>query len=551
MTFKRKKEYGLEDNKSFEIKQIYGIEIENFRLFHNQNMNLGKNITVVSGRNGTMKSTLMGLIAQPFRTSSENLYGAPMQTTFGEVFNLSLDKDSEDYIYHIKMLINDNLELKEPIPLYLQKETPTLKARHRLVPSGRNKGDGYFTLPSVYINLKRLYPLIDTDSIESYSVDYSPQEMNFISKFYESILLRTEFNNFSKYEAVKGKLQKMPIGPVDAPYDINTISSGEDNLSTFADILISFNRIFEENKQNNKDVLTGILSIDEFEASLHPIAQLNLFNYLLSWSQKYKVQIILNTHSLYLIQKVLEMTDYIKHDHVKVNFITTGYLPDNQLGILENPPYSTAYSELTLSDVEEKATLLKVKILCEDDLAEKYIKKIIKSKKILNHCEFSFIVDDFENGTSKTLLKTLCKNFPKILTETKAMVIFDGDVTEQMNFRNFSNYLVIPSADGVPLEREIIRYIITRPRDDDFFARNRKTKESYHQSFAQTGIPLGSDNTTNIKPYKDWVKNNQNEFNKYVTYYISKHPDLYKDFHVNFLNIVNSILEQNSLPTIS
>lgn len=39
------------------------IEIKNFRLFQNQTIFLGKYITVLSGRNSTGKSTLLGMIA--------------------------------------------------------------------------------------------------------------------------------------------------------------------------------------------------------------------------------------------------------------------------------------------------------------------------------------------------------------------------------------------------------------------------------------------------------------------------------------------------------
>lgn len=61
--------------------------------------------------------------------------------------------------------------------------------------------------------------------------------------------------------------------------------------------MISFQRIY--NSFDKKPNLTGIWAIDEFEVSLHPIAQVNFMNYLLEWSEKYRVQIVLNTHSLY------------------------------------------------------------------------------------------------------------------------------------------------------------------------------------------------------------------------------------------------------------
>ena len=39
-------------------------------------------LTVVFGSNGTMKSTIMGLVAQPFRTDHKDLYDHNMHTTF-------------------------------------------------------------------------------------------------------------------------------------------------------------------------------------------------------------------------------------------------------------------------------------------------------------------------------------------------------------------------------------------------------------------------------------------------------------------------------------
>ncbi|OTO77314.1 hypothetical protein A5865_001190 [Enterococcus sp. 12E11_DIV0728] len=120
---------------------------------------LGEQITVVSGRNGTMKSTLMGLVSQPYRTSHRDINDKLMQTKFSDVFKLSEVKDQNDYVYHLMLNVDNDLYLKEPVPLYYQPGNPnskfSKKGRHRLVPSGRAKGDGYFNLPSVYINLKR------------------------------------------------------------------------------------------------------------------------------------------------------------------------------------------------------------------------------------------------------------------------------------------------------------------------------------------------------------------------------------------------------------
>ncbi|EGQ1586196.1 ATP-binding protein, partial [Staphylococcus pseudintermedius] len=71
------------------IRKIKGINIEKFRLFDNEEIDLGSNITVFSGRNGTMKSTVMGLISHIYRTTKKDVFGNSMQTKLREIFRLS------------------------------------------------------------------------------------------------------------------------------------------------------------------------------------------------------------------------------------------------------------------------------------------------------------------------------------------------------------------------------------------------------------------------------------------------------------------------------
>lgn len=554
-----KKHYDLIDNKDMNIHDIYGIDIEDFRLFKNQKLNLGKEITVISGRNGTMKSTIMGLISQPFRTEHRDLYDKLMQTKFSDVFKLSSIKDRDDYIYHIRLNVDQDLKLIEPIPLYFQPGNPDTKTsqkdRHRLVPSGRKQGDGYFTLPSVYINLKRLYPLIDSGEIKSSSIEYDEKEKKFISSLYQRVLLREDFDSFEKYSSKLGKISKNPYGPENSYYDVNSISSGEDNLSVFADVLISFMRIFKSNKKKNIKKLTGILAIDEFEASLHPIAQINLFTFLLEWSKIYKVKIILNTHSLFLIQNIyLTQKERLEHKSIIINFIASQFEEDNVLRIYENPPYNLAYSELTLSDYTENSNLAKVKILCEDEVAELLLKRIIKKQSITSQINFSHVVNDDNPGISYPLLTNLCKSFPNILNETMSMVVLDADIdSKAVNVGNFPHVLTIPSLfDGLPFEKELIKYILTLNGNDAFFKKFKKSKEMFKQSFAQYKVPL---NVTNykqeeIKAFKNWYTANKNDANKYLTYYVNDNKELFKEFSKQILEHINEIRLKNGFTRV-
>lgn len=46
---------------------LSSIEVERFRMMSNQSFQLGEDITAIIGQNGTMKSTLLGIIGEPFR----------------------------------------------------------------------------------------------------------------------------------------------------------------------------------------------------------------------------------------------------------------------------------------------------------------------------------------------------------------------------------------------------------------------------------------------------------------------------------------------------
>ena len=67
-----------------------------------------------------MKSSLMGLITHPFSSpnSAKDLHGKPLKTDMRTVFRLSLDKDTDEYIYYLKALTKEEpSEPKETTPI--------------------------------------------------------------------------------------------------------------------------------------------------------------------------------------------------------------------------------------------------------------------------------------------------------------------------------------------------------------------------------------------------------------------------------------------------
>lgn len=156
---KRKTELGLSSNKDIVIQSILGIRIKCFRSLKEQSLILGEHVTVLSGRNGTMKTSLMGLLAHPFSSEAKDAFGNDLKTPLQEVFRLSPEFDTDDYFYDMTLRTGDGAILVEPVSIYRVKENTN---RHRIVVSGAEKGDGNFLYNTSFLNLKRLFPLVDT-----------------------------------------------------------------------------------------------------------------------------------------------------------------------------------------------------------------------------------------------------------------------------------------------------------------------------------------------------------------------------------------------------
>lgn len=50
---------------------IESIEVEKFCAKENLSLNIGKNVTAIAGRNAILKTTLLGMLGQPFTISSD------------------------------------------------------------------------------------------------------------------------------------------------------------------------------------------------------------------------------------------------------------------------------------------------------------------------------------------------------------------------------------------------------------------------------------------------------------------------------------------------
>lgn len=539
------KQYGYESNKEVKFRKYNGIYIEKFRSLKNCYIKLGSNLTVLSGKNGTMKSAILGLIAHPFNSPNDakDLVGTPLKTTISNVFKMSKIYDNQKYEYYLDLEDIKGNTIHEYVSMYYLKNKLTKEAERLRVVVGRKrgKGDGNFNLNTAYINFKRLFPIIDTDSEEKTENNMLQEDKDFIKNAYLKIFQKTDYGNAT---LISDGRNKETFAPSNSNYNFEAISSGEDNLGHILLKMLAFKNYCQGN-----DFLQGVFCIDEVEASLHPIAQDNLIDFLLDFSKKYNIQIVVTTHSLSLVNHVIEKQNLMNNgkDKICLNTISTRFTDNGEYNIITNPDYNQAYTELTLKD-KSSSTREKVFVILEDDVEKQLFNLVIRNREAKKYMKRISNLTNFSKGNSFTFLSKLAKNAEELLKN--AIIIFDADVKESLDNYRTSVYKM-PSLYGLCLEAEIIKYIFELPGDAKFFRECNKEKQSFINDFAQKDIINFEISflESNSKRCKNW-KNSDKNFIKYVRIYVKENRSIFDSFEKSIYKDINEKLHSKIIDTI-
>lgn len=539
------KQYGYESNKEVKFRKYNGIYIKNFRSLKNCYIKLGSNLTVLSGKNGTMKSALLGLIAHPFNSPNDakDLVGTPLKTTISNVFKMSKIFDNQKYEYYLDLVDIDGNPIHEYVSMYYVKNILTKEPERLRVVVGRKrgKGDGNFNLNTAYINFKRLFPIIDTDSVEKTENNMLQEDKDFIKNAYLKIFQKTDYDNAT---LVSDDMNKETFAPSNSNYNFEAISSGEDNLGHILLKMLAF-----KNYCQGRDSLQGVFCIDEVEASLHPIAQDNLIDFLLDFSKKYNIQIVVTTHSLSLINHVIEKQNLMNNgkDKICLNMISTRFTDNGAYNIITNPDYNQAYTELTLKGKSSSARE-KIFVILEDDVEKQLFNLVIRKSEAKKYMKRISNLTNFSKGNSFTFLSKLVKNAEELLKN--AIIIFDADVKENLDNYRTSVYKM-PSLYGLCLEAEIIKYIVELPGDANLFRECNKEKQSFINDFAQKDITNFEISflERNSKRCKNWKDSDKN-FLKYVRIYVKENRNIFDPFEKSIYKDINEKFHTKIIDTI-
>lgn len=414
---------------------IQKIHITKFRGFQDIEFNLGENLTVIAGQNGTQKTTLIGLLSQPFSiTNKDNpmkdekpLCGGNYKSGFSEKFKLS--KKYDIHGSHEWTLFTVDEETSEFTIESIKRDKDNIRFWQK---GSRSKGSGYLQFPVIYLSLLRLFPIgEDKEIYETKKISLTIEERDFLNRWHKNILIIPDLKieNINHLESK----QKNTLGITSDYYDWATNSAGQDNLGKILLAVLSFKRLKEKYPDEYK---SGLLVIDEIDATLYPASQIKLLEFLRKMSSKYNIQIIFTSHSLMLIE---EMSKLASNENFKKQ-IKVIYLKkrDKTIQVVESPSWNYINNDLKVI-LSEDGKPPKINVFTEDEEGEIFLKGLIKSKK--SGLSFVKCTMGHTNYIELARKKVLGFTFPH------SIICLDGDVSKN-KIKGFKNIILLPGNDS-------------------------------------------------------------------------------------------------------
>ena len=444
------------------ITKLNSIHVEKFRGLENITIPFGDRITVICGKNGTSKSTILGIIAQAFSFRSDyskedvkkdelkkyrTILGDDFESNFSDHFRISADYDLPGNMV-VNFDIYDGAENKIVSDLKLKSYHLKDRPKPRIILRGNNSRN--LTHPVIYLSLERLLPITKRNEYSDISIDFLTENHARIIKLSNQILIKDISGNVC---ATKGTLKSMVVHGHD--YDKESVSVGEDNTGQLIQALLSFDKL----KKDYPDYHGGMLLIDEADAGLFPAAQVEFIKLLSKMTRDLDIQVILTTHSPTLIQEVYELAQN-DYDNYKIVFLSNTFGP---IKPIENPSWIDIVADLRAETiaVNEKDNFPKINVYFEDQEAADFFDALVINRKVKK------VINRLKNVTlgCDQYLSLYQSGIPEF--NRKSIIILDGDQKEKLKNKKYDTILTLPGT--IPPDQLIFEFLSNLPDDDKYY----------------------------------------------------------------------------------
>ena len=536
--------------------QLKKLVVEKFRALNNVAVEFGNYITVICGKNGTSKSSILGIAAQIFSfrkdynkdelISFRQIAGDPFKSQYSEHFRIS-EKFDQPGSMQVRIELHDGYtEQAATAKLELMKrgKSPRPVVRHNSTVIDRKNTSRNFTHPVIFLSLKRLYPI----AARKYKVqdfdDYFKEHKQDIISLTNELLNRSS----SVATGTDGTISSAVAHGQN--YDHESVSAGEDNAGQIILALMSFRKLKEE-YPNYKG---GLLLIDEADAGLFPTAQINLLNMLGRECRKLNLQVVMTSHSPTLIQHAFEQSQRNQKDYKTV------YLSDSlgDVQVMHDWDWKNIMANLNAKSVlaAPNVSLPKVPVYFEDKEAADFFAKLMSRQPIK---KFTNSLSDISLGCSNylQLIKKKIVGFSK-----ESIICLDADVVQTPeNINKYKNVVLLPGK--LPPDQLIFEHLYNLSPDDPFwknklqFTRDvftncssdviREFKISGDKVNLQKQIKAYTGTQTPREIFKNFYKND--EFQKLVSshnpwqHWIDNHPQACNEFLEKFKSAIHYVMK--------
>lgn len=439
---------------------IKSIHIEKFRAFQDVHFEFTSNVVAIAGQNGTMKTTLLGMLSQPFSLrrkgplkDSKTLDGKPYGVNMEGIFKFSPQYDqSGEHIFTL-YLDEDVCERDHFTCKSISAKGRRNNIRFWNAEGQRKRNTGFIQLPVIFLSLKRLLPIGESSSTSCQSQLNQKEETQF-KKFHNEIL--TISDNIKDVNYILGRQKSTLAGNTDY-YDSIAVSAGQDDIGKIIMSLFSFARLKEEHQQDYKG---GILCIDEIESTLFPSAQIELLKILKHEANELNLQIFFTTHSQTILE-FLTSTNKEKKEYGQILFLVNR---DHEVQ-KKDFDYKHMVSNLKIiptSFINEQM----IKVYTEDPEAQLFVQYLLEPyNNLLSYQDCSLGCDAY--------LELIRNNFSEFRNN---IVILDGDAgynfkknATKEKFMECWSYIIKLPADNQSPESLFYRFLHSLKQADPFW----------------------------------------------------------------------------------
>ena len=456
---------------------IKGMRVDRFRSLHNVGFEIGSNLTMISGINAVGKSSILGLLAQicsfsnsyypddssekgyridPSPKNFKTIYNKSFESKFRDHFKISEHYDTPDngYLTHFK--IND-AEERDIIEANLKGTTRkkskgegkqlrlVLRKEYSISNTSRN-----ITLPTIYLSLARLTPFVKRNSNVVSGILDKDEEKIFIE--FSNEVFHPLLNNPQISSNDDTKIASTVL--TGDNYNIESASTGEDNLGQILSAIISFIRL-EKNWPNYKG---GLLLIDELDASLFPKAQIGLLKLFKKVAQRHKIQIVFTTHSPAIISQMLNFKNEASKNQRTKNTIGINFLTNNT-GTIKNQTtlsMDNIISYLNVRSIDSEENRRRIHCYCEDKEAYVFLEGLLERKQISKVELMKSIT--LGSGNISDLISRKIPEFSEL-----SVIVLDGDKKALSS----KNALKFPSP--LPPDQLMFKLLSDEPAGSDYW----------------------------------------------------------------------------------